>query len=153
MKRGSEFICICGSTKHKNKIQEVQRELTLKGYVVLGMHLFSQYEGLKLTKDQIDMLKEKHKLKIGLSDSIYVVNPDGYIGQSTKEEIEYAISKGKKIMSLEPIEIPTSVVSIKKYDPTEDWMCDRINFSEKLAAILAGAVITLAIALLYFIKY
>ena len=153
MKRGSEFICICGSTRHKNKIQEIQRELTLKGYIVLGMHLFSQYEGLKLSKDQIDILKEKHKLKIDLSDSIYVVNPDGYIGQSTKEEIEYAISKGKKIMSLEPIEIPTSVVSIKEYDPTEDRMCDQINFSEKLAAILTGTVIILTIALLYFIKY
>ena len=46
MKRGTEFICICGSTKYKEKIQEVQRELTLKGYVVLGMHLFSQDEDI-----------------------------------------------------------------------------------------------------------
>ena len=88
MKQGNEFICICGSTKHKDKIQEIQRELTLKGYIVLGMHLFSQSEGLELTKNQIDMLKEKHKLKIGLCDSIYVVNPNGHIGESTKEEIE-----------------------------------------------------------------
>lgn len=151
MKRGGEFICICGSTKHKDKIQEVQRELTLKGYIVLGMHLFSQSEGIELTKDQIDMLKEQHKLKIGLCDSIYVVNKDGYVEESTKEEIEYAISKGKKIMSLEPLEIPSSVVSIKEYDPDEDWMCDQMSSSEKLAAVLAGMVIVLAIALFYYL--
>ena len=153
MKRGSEFICICGSTKHKDKIQEVQRELTLKGYVVLGMHLFSQDEGLELTKDQINMLKEKHKLKIDLCDAIYVVNPGGCVEVSTKEEIAYAISKGKKIMSLEPIEIPTSIISVKEYDPNKDWMCDQISFSEKLAAILIGVIIVLAICLLYYIKY
>ena len=60
------------------------------------MHLFYQDEGLELTKDQINMLKEKHKLKIDLCDSIYVVNPGGYVGESTNEEIAYAISKGKK---------------------------------------------------------
>ena len=152
MKRGGEFICICGSTRHKEKIQEVQRELTLKGYIVLGMHLFSQSEELELTKDQIDMLKENHKLKIGLCDSIYVVNPNGHVGESTKEEIEYAISKGKKIMSLEPLEIPTSIVSIREHDPDEDWMCDQMSSSEKLATVLIGMVIVLAIALFYYIK-
>jgi hypothetical protein len=151
MKRGNEFICICGSTKHKDKIQEVQRELTLKGYTVLGMHLFSQDEGIELNKDQIDMLKEKHKLKIDLCDSIYVVNPDGYIGESTKEEIEYAISKCKKIMSLEPLEIPSSIVYIREYGSNEDWMGDRMSSSEKLAAVLAGMVIVLAIALFYYL--
>lgn len=153
MKRGGEFICICGSTKHKDKIQEVQKELTLKGYIVLGMHLFSQDEGLELTKDQINMLKEKHKLKIDLCDAIYVVNPGGYVGSSTKEEIAYAISKAKKIMSLEPIEIPTDILSIKEYDPTEDWMCDQMMPCEKLSAALIGIVIALVIALLYYIKY
>lgn len=153
MKRGSEFICICGSTRHKEKIQEVQRELTLKGYIVLGMHLFSQSEGIELTKDQIDMLKEQHKLKIDLCDSIYVVNPDGYVGESTKEELKYAISKGKKIMSLEPLEILSSMVFIREYDPDEDWMCDQMSSSEKLVAVLAGIVIVLTIALLNYIKY
>lgn len=151
MKRSGEFICICGSTRHKEKIQEVQRELTLKGYIVLGMHLFSQSEELELTKDQIDMLKENHKLKIGLCDSIYVVNPNGHVGESTKEEIEYAISKGKKIMSLEPLEIPSSVVSIREYDPDEDWMCDQMSSSEKLAVVLAGIVIILSIVLFYYL--
>lgn len=148
MKRSGEFICICGSTKHKDKIQEVQRELTLKGYIVLGMHLFSQIE---LTEDQINILKENYKLKIGLCDSIYVVNPDGHISESTKEEIEYAISKGKKIMSLEPLKIPTSILSIKEYDPIEDWMSDKMRFSEKIAAILVGIVIVLTIALFYYL--
>lgn len=146
-----EIICICGSTKFKDKIIQVQKELTLQGYVVIGMHLFSQDEGIELTKEQLLMLKEKHKLKIDLSDAIYVVNPNGYLGDSTKEEIEYAISKGKKIMSLEPLEIPSSVVSIREYDPDKDWMCDQMSSSEKLAAVLAGIVIVLAIALFYYL--
>jgi len=36
-----------------------------------------------------------------LSDEIFVINVDGYIGEHTAEEIEYAKSKGKKIGYLE----------------------------------------------------
>ena len=51
------------------------------------------------------MLDDMHKRKIDMSDAIYVINPNGYIGASTKDEILYSIDKGKKIMSLEPIDI------------------------------------------------
>lgn len=80
-----------------------------------------------------------------------MVNPGGYIGEFTKEEIAYAISKGKKIMSLEPLEIPSSVVSIREYYPDEDWMCDQMSYSEKLAAILIGIVIVLSVILFYYL--
>lgn len=39
--------------------------------------------------------------KIDMSDEIYVINLNGYIGESTKSEIEYANSKGKNISYLE----------------------------------------------------
>ena len=42
-----------------------------------------------------------HRQKIDLSDEIYVINVNGYIGESTKSEIEYAISNGKKVKYLE----------------------------------------------------
>ena len=42
-----------------------------------------------------------HKEKIKISDTIYVVNVGGYIGTSTKSEIEYAKSLGKEILYLE----------------------------------------------------
>lgn len=57
-------------------------------------------------KDKINietkkMLDEMHKQKIDMSNEIYVINFGGYIGESTKSEIEYAKSKGKKISYLE----------------------------------------------------
>lgn len=39
-----------------------------------------------------------HKEKIKISDAILVVNVDDYIGKSTKSEIKFAQSLGKKIM-------------------------------------------------------
>ena len=46
-------------------------------------------------------LGELHRIKIDLSDAIFVVNVDGYIGESVKKEIEYAKQKGKEIFYLE----------------------------------------------------
>ena len=49
------------------------------------------------------MLDDIHKRKIDMADEIFVINKDGYIGQSTKSEIEYAEKTGKKINYLEQI--------------------------------------------------
>ena len=46
-----------------------------------------------------------HKQKIDMSDEIYVINVGGYIGESTKSEIEYAKEKGKGISYRESVEI------------------------------------------------
>jgi hypothetical protein len=54
-----------------------------------------------LTEYEKDLLGELHRIKIDLSDSIYVVNVDGYIGESVKKEIEYAKERGKEIIYLE----------------------------------------------------
>lgn len=48
------------------------------------------------------MLDDMHKRKIDMADAIYVINVGGYIGESTRAEIEYAREKGKEIMFLEP---------------------------------------------------
>ena len=42
-----------------------------------------------------------HKAKIDLADAIFVINVDGYIGESTKNEIEYAKKHNKEIFYLE----------------------------------------------------
>ena len=46
-------------------------------------------------------IKKSHFEKIKLSDSIFVVNVDNYIGESTKKEIEYAKELGKDIFYLQ----------------------------------------------------
>ena len=49
----------------------------------------------------MEKIKEAHFKRIELSDSIYVINKDNYIGKSTKLEIEYAQKLGKEIIYLE----------------------------------------------------
>lgn len=47
------------------------------------------------------MLDDMHKRKIDMADSIYVINVGGYIGSSTRSEIEYAQKNGKEVKYLE----------------------------------------------------
>ena len=90
------IITLCGSIKFKEEFMEVQEKLTLDGNIVFTPNFFNNI------KDEIDlktrkMLDGMHRQKIDMSDKIYVINVRGYIGESTKAEIEYAKKKGKKI--------------------------------------------------------
>lgn len=104
-------VTLCGSTRFKNEFMEVQKRLTLEGNIVISVGLFGHsgdqevWENMDegtLTKTK-EMLDDMHKRKIDMADSIYVINVGGYIGESTKSEIEYAKANGKKIEYLEPI--------------------------------------------------
>ena len=93
-----KVITLCGSTRFKDAFLEAQKQLTLQGIIVISVGLFGHsgdnevwIEGTK------EMLDDMHKRKIDMADEIYVVNVDGYIGSSTKSEIDYALAKGKKV--------------------------------------------------------
>lgn len=97
-----KVITLCGSTRFKDAFMEAQKQLTLKGNIVISVGLFGHSgdnevwaEGTK------EMLDDMHKRKIDMADEIYVINVDGYIGSSTKSEIEYAIATGKTVRYLE----------------------------------------------------
>ena len=97
-----KVVTLCGSVKFWDKIQEVYEKLELENkYAVIGItpHVMNR----DFTEDEEDTLDELHKIKIDLADAIYVINVNGYIGKSTREEIEYAKQKGKEIMYLENI--------------------------------------------------
>ena len=88
---------------------EAQKRLTLAGNIVISVGLFGHsgdnevWEGMSedtLTETKI-MLDDMHKRKIDMADEIFVINVDGYIGESTKSEIEYAKSNGKLVKYLE----------------------------------------------------
>ena len=51
-----------------------------------------------------EILDDMHKRKIDMADSIYVINVGGYIGDSTRSEIENARAYGKEIRYLEGAE-------------------------------------------------
>ena len=55
----------------------------------------------KRTKEELDNLKKIHFKKIELSDAIFVVNKNKYIGESTNLEIEYTKKLGIEILYLE----------------------------------------------------
>ena len=102
-------ITLCGSTRFKDAFIEAQKVLTLQGNIVISVGLFGHsgdnevWEGMDentLTHTK-EMLDDMHKRKIDMSDEIYVINVGGYIGDSTKSEIQYAISTGKGVRYLE----------------------------------------------------
>jgi cell division protein FtsB len=53
------------------------------------------------TPEQKIALDELHKRKIDLADEVLVLNVGGYIGESTRSEIEYARKLGKPVRYLE----------------------------------------------------
>jgi len=91
-----KVITLCGSTKFKAEFMKVQKELTLKGYIVISVGCFG-HSGDVITDEQKIMLDNMHKRKIDMANEIFVINVDGYIGESTKSEIEYAKSHNKKV--------------------------------------------------------
>lgn len=91
-------ITLCGSTRFKNEFMEVQKKLTLDGYIVISVGCFGHSGDSEVWSEETkEMLDDMHKRKIDMSDEIFVVNPGGYIGSSTRSEIEYAISTEKGI--------------------------------------------------------
>lgn len=102
-------ITLCGSTRFKKQFMEVQKRLTLEGNIVISVGLFGHsgdqevWDGMDegtLSKTK-EMLDDMHKRKIDMADSIFVINVGGYIGESTKSEIEYAKAQGKEVRYLE----------------------------------------------------
>lgn len=96
-----KVITLCGSTRFKEEFEKKNRELTLAGNVVFSVGAFG-HAGDTITPEQKIMLDEIHKQKIYMSDAIYVINPGGYIGDSTRSEIAFAWDINKEIEYMEP---------------------------------------------------
>ncbi len=102
------IVCLCGSTRFMEAFQAANLRETLAGRIVLSVGCntksdidifgnLSPYDAGKL-KEKLD---ELHKRKIDLADEILVLNVDGYVGESTRSEIEYAEEQGKAVRYLE----------------------------------------------------
>ena len=104
-----KVITLCGSTRFKDEFMEAQKRLTLAGNIAISVGLFGHsgdnevWENMDegtLTKTK-EMLDDMHKRKIDMADEIFVINVGGYIGSSTRSEIDYAIATGKPVHYLE----------------------------------------------------
>ena len=113
VKAGYPVVTLCGSTRFKDEFMEVQKKLTLEGNIVISVGLFG-HSGDQEVWDGMDegtlsktkkMLDDMHKRKIDMADYIYVINVGGYIGESTKSEIDYAELHDKTVKYLEPIQV------------------------------------------------
>ena len=112
------IVCLCGSTRFIEAFQQANLRETLAGRIVLsiGCNTKSDTDLIalgELTKETKAMLDELHKRKIDLADEVLILNVGGYIGKSTRSEIEYAEEQGKRIRYLESSPI------VKGYDTIE----------------------------------
>lgn len=91
-------VCLCGSTRFKDEFMRVNRVLTLAGKIVLMPGVFGHAEDeTEPTPSEKAVLDRLHLNKIGLSSLVYVVDPGGYIGESTRKEIEFAEAQGVRV--------------------------------------------------------
>ena len=93
-----KVVTICGSYKLKKEMIDIAEKLTLEGNCVLMPNELSRNSKDDYTLEEALMIDKMHKEKIKLSDAILVVNVNGYIGSSTKSEIEYAKNLNKEII-------------------------------------------------------
>lgn len=103
------IICLCGSSRFIESFAVLAWEFEKDGNICLGLHYLppsypthvpdhlAEAEGVR---EQMD---ELHKRKIDLADEVFVINVNGYIGESTRSEIEYAIAHGKPVKYLEAV--------------------------------------------------
>ena len=92
-----KIITLCGSMKFQKEIMEIAEKLALEGNCVLTP-IYPVIEGIEITDERTEVLREGHRKRIDLSDAIYVANLNNYIGSSTKLEIQYAKKLGKEVI-------------------------------------------------------
>src|ERR1017187_2449272 len=99
------IVCLCGSTRFVAEFNRQRKELTERGQIVLSIEVVTtqarEHDPQHADPAAKARLDELHKRKIDLADYVLVLNVDGYIGESTRGEIEYAEEHGKPVRFLE----------------------------------------------------
>ena len=102
-----EIVCICGSIRFAEEMMAANRDLTLAGVIVVAPGLLPHAQdgepASELTEEQKVALGALHLRKIDLADRVLVVNPGGYVGESTSREIAYARATGTPVSFTDPV--------------------------------------------------
>lgn len=123
------IVCLCGSTRFYEQFQKANYDETMAGRIVLTVgfypHSSEQAHGEKvgITNEQKAELDELHLRKIDLADEVFVINVNGYVGDSTLSEVAYALWKSKPIRWLE-----------EPFGGRDNWL---LNNRHRLGALLA----------------
>lgn len=97
-----KVITICGSMRYKNEMMKISEKLEIEDSYAVIQCIYN-VDNLKYKGKDATILEKIHRKKIDISDAIYVVNINGYIGDSTKREIEYAKATGKEVIYHEKV--------------------------------------------------
>ena len=112
------IVCLCGSGRFKDAFDQAEFDETVAGKIVLTIGCNTKDIARDGNFDHLKpMLDELHKRKIDLADEVLILNVGGYIGDSTRSEIEYAKQHGKTIRWLEqpqPAPVPTLVEAVTR---------------------------------------
>lgn len=95
-----KVVTLCGSFKFKDDMMRLAEEMNLNGECILTP-VYHVLNDKIFTKEEKNNLKQSHLKRIEMSDAIFVINKNKYIGDSTRKEIEYAKKIGKEIRFLE----------------------------------------------------
>lgn len=94
------MVTLCGSTRFKDEFRAVEGRMEDQGVCVLTVGFFAHADQVELTPERKQKADELHKWKISMSDYVFVVNPGGYIGESTRSEIRFAEDIGVPVRYL-----------------------------------------------------
>lgn len=105
------IVCLCGSTRFSDAFQKANLEETLAGRIVLSIGCDMRSDGdlfASMTDAERAAVKarldELHLRKIDMADEVLILNVGGYIGDSTRRELLYALAHNKLVRYLEPPE-------------------------------------------------
>ena len=92
-----KVITVCGSMKFEKEMLDIARDLETKhGHCVIQC-IYGANDRQE-TLEELENIKNSHFKKIDMADIVYVVDIGGYIGNTTQEEIGYALSHGKEVI-------------------------------------------------------
>lgn len=97
-----QVICLCGASRFRSEFMAASKAFSLAGHIVVMPGVFDQPGSGFLNEETKRKLNDLQLKKIDMSDVVYVINPNGYISEATKREVEYAQSLNKIIRYYEP---------------------------------------------------
>lgn len=114
-----KIVVLCGSTRYSTAFRKANLDETLAGNIVLSIGVDMRGDGdilgakSQVERDEIKArLDELHLRKIDLADEVLILNVNGYVGESTRREIAYALEKGKPLRWLED----TGLIPVAKFE-------------------------------------
>jgi hypothetical protein len=92
-------ITVCGSLRYIKEMMEISEKMEFEGNCILvPIYNFTRKSKDEYSEEELEMLVKMQKERIKMSDAILVVDVNGYIGESTSREIEYAKLLDKSII-------------------------------------------------------